>query len=732
MNLLPKSSSNQIIAQYNIQDIVTIIKELLENSLDSGADTIEIKIQESGKNGIIIQDNGTGIKSENMSSVCRQGCTSKLEDSSDMSSLKTLGFRGVALFSISKIASLTIETRHLEDSEGWSLTIQDGAIRSTGRSNLLKGTKILVSNIFFGNPIRSQDLMQKKDLYIRKVTELVQSYNIFYFNKKISLENSVNDKKIQLIPAVAASSLQVKLRGILGSETLSKFKTFSLDRNGIKGEMTMSNPNFDLKKKLVLCFVNGRLVNPPKVLLESMNLVFSEFKKTWSFILFLNVPRGLDVNVSVDKMTVLVEDEKEILQFFNDFFRHVLQSWTEEVPLKTFVQGVDSLRKNKVEVQEKKEVQVLPLNFQKVRNESNFDAKLNNGKNLSGLKEKTQGVISGSPLNVSSIQMLNSLKSLQSFESSSPDLPIDSNNLLNFSIPNKSPELSSVQKNLKEIDSFKTTHNQFPVLEASALPYTKEINEKLYLQFNWTLSSISSSSIKLSTKSFPPTSSKSNLSKDIFQNFHKSEFLDLDIKGQFNKGFIIAQKSSKLFIIDQHAADEKFLFETLQKSTEIHSQPLIVPQRLNLSACDEIFLLENLEIFKENGFSLVFKEENPEGSRFSIQSFPFSFNVVFGVEDFYESFLKLKEFSGIVDKKDLAQAIRCKKFRDMFASRACRKAVMIGTDLSMLKMKEIVKNLNGLDRPWNCPHGRPTIKLLIEQDFNLRRKKVDYSFLMNY
>ena len=710
MNLLPKSISHRVTAQYNIQDIKTIIKELLENALDSGADSIEIKIQEYGKSGIIISDNGCGIRSRDFDSLAHEGCTSKLVNEDEMNSIVTLGFRGMALFSISRMASLVIDTKHAEDSHGWTLNIEDGVIVAKAESNISRGTRVTVSNIFHSNPIRLQDLMNKKDFYLRKIAELVQSYSVFYYGKRISFEHQLNSKKNLLVPVSVASSVYFKLRGILGQETIAKFQSFAEHKNSYKIEIIMSNPSLDLNKKINLFFINGRLAETPKIVSGIMDNIFVDFKKGWSYVVFLYVDNGIDVNVSIDKMMVLFEYEAELVGFLSEFFKHVLDKWLEEVSMKKFVPSFASVKKPAMILDEgKKEVNVLPLNFAKAkdRDEGGLNTWKNEAKGQAERAERVERVEGGEK--VESIQV------------------IGENNY----------NLMQIEKDDGKVDCFKNDDIkgndaclQGSKVPASKTPMSLNLNkvgdggsEIKTCRLDWNIRDIRIQGVGNGGGNLGRNNGTSfsgvNLAKDVSLSFRKSDFLKLSVHGQFNKGFIIAEKDSKLFIIDQHAADEKFLFETLQKSTEIHTQPLLIPKKLQISPYDELLLLQHISIFKSNGFTLQYHEDNTPGSRFTLNSFPVSKNIVFNQDDFFQCFEKLKACFDVASSQDLPSLIRCKKFRDMFASRACRKAVMIGTDLNLAKMKEIVKNLNGLEQPWNCPHGRPTIKLL--SDLPLRQ-----------
>ncbi|CAA9995215.1 unnamed protein product [Nesidiocoris tenuis] len=188
------------------------------------------------------------------------------------------------------------------------------------------------------------------------------------------------------------------------------------------------------------------------------------------------------------------------------------------------------------------------------------------------------------------------------------------------------------------------------------------------------------------------------------------EFLQMEIIGQFNLGFIVAKLDKDLFIIDQHASDEKYNFETLQKTTVITNQKLVVPQPLELTAANECILMDNLDVFKKNGFEFLIDPEAPATKKVSMTAVPLSANRVFGKADVDELLFMLQ------DANDQHVTCRPSGVRAMFASRACRKSVMIGTALNHKEMKRLVTQMGTIDHPWNCPHGRPTMRHLVNME----------------
>ncbi|BFI23248.1 radial spoke head protein 10B [Marchantia polymorpha subsp. ruderalis] len=221
---------------------------------------------------------------------------------------------------------------------------------------------------------------------------------------------------------------------------------------------------------------------------------------------------------------------------------------------------------------------------------------------------------------------------------------------------------------------------------------------------------------------------------ELERSFNKADFKRMQVLGQFNLGFILAKIDGNIFIVDQHASDEKYNFERLTKNTVLNRQPLLRPLPMELSAADEIIVTTHMEIFRKNGFDFLEVEDAPTGQRLRLSAVPFSQNVTFGIGDVQELISLLAEepvmsfkpcpglsgASGNADDDSLGQTMPLKwlprpsRVRAMLASRACRSSIMIGDSLSRKEMERILLHLAELDSPWNCPHGRPTMRHLVD------------------
>ncbi|KAK7270208.1 hypothetical protein RIF29_23191 [Crotalaria pallida] len=201
--------------------------------------------------------------------------------------------------------------------------------------------------------------------------------------------------------------------------------------------------------------------------------------------------------------------------------------------------------------------------------------------------------------------------------------------------------------------------------------------------------------------------------------FKKEYFRRMKVIGQFNLGFIIGKLDQDLFIVDQHAADEKYNFERLSQSTILNQQPLFRPIRLELSLEEEIVASMHMDIIRKNGFTLEEDSSAPPGCRYKLKSVPFSKNITFGVEDVKELISTLSDEHGECSiigsyKLDNSGSICPSRVRAMLASRACQSSTMVGDPLGRKEMQKILEHLAELKSPWNCPHGRPTMRHLID------------------
>ena len=214
----------------------------------------------------------------------------------------------------------------------------------------------------------------------------------------------------------------------------------------------------------------------------------------------------------------------------------------------------------------------------------------------------------------------------------------------------------------------------------------------------------------LSNTTVEDTSSDPRAIDSLTLTVTKADFSHLHIIGQFNLGFILATRNNTdLFIIDQHASDEKINFERLQATTIMQNQRLVHAHRMELTAVDEETILENQDILLRNGFVVDIDESGdvPVGQRVSLLSLPMSKETTFAPSDLEELIALLADAPA---HSSLRTIPRPTKIRKLLAMRACRSSIMIGKVMTRQMMQRLVARMGEIDKPWNCPHGRPTMR----------------------
>lgn len=313
IHLLDEALINKIAAGEVIENPASVVKELLENSIDAGSTNIEIELREAGKSYIKITDNGAGMDSEDALLSFERHATSKIRHAEDLFNISTLGFRGEALASIAAVSNLKITTKTAKCIEGFYIEVEAGKIIKTEKAGCPKGTTIEVSHLFFNTPARKKYL-QGTVSELNKAIDIVTRYALI--NTEVSFKLIHEDKVILLSPK--SGKLLDKIISIYGKETakqmieISKKGILSLKGYISKPSLTRSD------KSQESVFVNGRYVKSD-IISDAVydaykTLLFHGRHPVFSLILEIN-PKDIDVNVHPSKKTIKISREKEIYDF---------------------------------------------------------------------------------------------------------------------------------------------------------------------------------------------------------------------------------------------------------------------------------------------------------------------------------------------------------------------------------------------------------------------------------
>ncbi|KAL3517451.1 hypothetical protein ACH5RR_020040 [Cinchona calisaya] len=311
-------------------------------------------------------------------------------------------------------------------------------------------------------------------------------------------------------------------------------------------------------------------------------------------------------------------------------------------------------------------------------------------------------------------EMMLPIPTSNSLKNMSEDL-LDETIKLQSSGPSSDSPISSLKVGSTLQFSFKElmTRRQH---RAARLHTIKHASEKMKIRGSYTAATLEHSQM---TNEEGQSRALAAATSELKRLFKKEDFRQMKVIGQFNLGFIIGKLERDLFIVDQHAADEKYNYEQLSLSTVLNQQPLLQPLRLELSPEEEIVISMHMDIIRKNGFSLEEDVHAPPGQRFKLKGVPFSKNITFGVADVKDLVSILADSHGECSiigsyQTDTADSVCPPRVRAMFASRACRSSVMVGDPLGRNEMQKILEHLADLNSPWNCPHGRPTMRHLVD------------------
>ncbi len=650
INLLDENTSNKIAAGEVVERPSSVVKELIENSIDANARNITIEIEEGGEKLIKIIDDGDGIHPEDIKKAFLPHATSKIKNSSDIFSINTLGFRGEALPSIAAVSKVSLKSKIQEEDFGREIIIEGGEILSFNECGINKGTSIEVKDLFFNVPARKK-FLKTSSREASLISDIVS--RIALANPSISFKLFNNGKKV--LNTYGNSNLLDVTRTIYGKNIGENIIYFehsedTLTLYGYIGKEVIARGSRNNQS----IFVNGRYIKNKTLVVAVENAFksFSTVNKFPFFILFIEVyPENIDVNIHPTKAEIKFKDERLI---FKKVFDTVHEALRNEIFKEFQVKKDENTSFKKDEFKE-----------------ISFDIKDDYEK-----KERTKVT-----------------------------LPVDLNYERTYSkdyenIYEKEYSNSSSSKYLEETKTNNNVnYNNIDSKESNTL------NENFTLRENFYKDNVLDEKI-------------SKIPKEDLSNKNSNEripkFPPLRIIGQFNKTYILGEYDEVLYMIDQHAAHEKILFEKYFKNIEEGSiiiQPLLVPEIIDLTLDDFSYYEENKEIFKNAGFTL----EEFGGNSLALKEVPY----FLGKLDAKGLFLNILD-----NIKELGSGKTSEVKYNKIATMACKAAVKGHDLLSEQEMIKLVEDLRYINDPFHCPHGRPTIIKFTNYDLEKKFRRI--------
>ena len=692
IHVLSENVANKIAAGEVVERPASVVKELLENSLDAGATRIKITVEAGGKKMIQITDNGCGMVRDDAMLAFERHATSKIKDAEDLLTIATLGFRGEALPSIASVSRLRLETRAPEDEAGTVLEINGGKIARIEEAGLPAGTSITVRDLFFNTPARKK-FLKAESTELSHIASLVTHYALAHPEKHFELHSATN--AVLVAPPVAGSSERVYQ--VFGKETLDQliavaalqplehvglpqpppWRRKEIDEDGetvvpkSPGAMRLhgfvSKPEIQkLNRNSIFVFVNGRLIRD-RLVQHALTEAYRNIIPPTVYpvvLLFLEMPsEEVDVNVHPSKTEVRFRQQSVMHDFVRDSVRSALMK-ARPVP-----QFVTEIRAHATAGPGLTSPSLTP------------GAQLEWERSSERLSESQSGPSSEHALD----------PVLGSGTSAVPQTAYDPATGRGFAL--HAPAVPPISGRLQFEGGIAVEAN-------AAIPVARGLESKTW-------------------GPIPDNGCAPEL--DAGQNAREEEestlasLSTLKPLGQIRNSFILAVNESGLWIVDQHVAHERVLFERILKqrtAQKVESQRLLMPIVLELSPAQQAVFSEISDELERNGF-----EAEPFGARsLAVKVAPA------GVEASAVEHL-LHELLDQFTREE--QSLNLEKIRARIAaSIACHAAIKVNMPLEPNKMEWLLAELAKTDHPYSCPHGRPVVLRYSVKDIQRAFKRI--------
>ena len=674
---------------------------MVENSIDAGATNINVEIKNGGISYIRVSDNGKGIAKDDMEIAFERHATSKIRQASDLEIVKSMGFRGEALASIAAIANVEMVSKHQDSDLGNRIVVEAGQVLEFEETGCPKGTTITVKNLFFNTPVRYKFL--KKDFteagYIEDVITRIALVNP---NIAIKLVNSGKT----IIQTSGNGNLQDVIYSIYGKDIASnvldaEYTYDDLHITGVVGKPEIARSN----RSNQMFFVNKRYIKD-KVLTGATEKAFKGMIPIGKFgFVILNIemePSKVDVNVHPAKLEVRFEEESKIFKAIY----HAIQETLLKAEL--IAAPEKEVEDTKEAVEEVKQSHIFGNLFKKQEKVNEFEntAKINiveamyNAKNGEEI-EKTQ-IINTEEIKE---QLKKEEENIEKVNNISDENKEDIKEA-NISIGNILTDLAKMKAGITEEVDISSDINVETNTEVNQK--IEELNNLRVEETFDTMYERTFGKIPASTEEKLVEDKKKIDAYDIIKDNNISVFEEVEeIKqkpvykfiGIAFSTYIIIEINDEMYIIDQHAAHERIMYEKIKKNYysngEKESQMLLLPDVITLTHKEMDIARDNMEIFQNAGFEL---EEFGENT-IKLNGVP---TVCYDL-DTKELFLET------LDEINTVARTAKQEIEERFIETvACKAAVKAKMSLNVQEVESLMDELLRLPNPFTCPHGRPT------------------------
>ncbi len=697
IHLLTNEISDLIAAGEVIERPSSVVKELVENSIDAGATQITVEILSGGLKKIKVSDNGCGMNKDNAEKCFLKHATSKIKNVEDLFSIKTLGFRGEAIPSIAAVSQIRLITKEKNSLLGYEIVNEAGEIKSKKEIGSADGTTFEVSNLFFNTPARLK-FMKSEQAETGVINSLIEKLSLshpdisfkFISNGNIKLFTPGNGKISDAIYAVYGRDFASRLLQV-------NYEEGNVKVTGFTGKPLLNKPN----RNFQLFFVNGRLIRS-RVLQQSLEQSYKNAMLVGRYpccIIFLTVPFAeVDINVHPNKTEIKFADDSYIS---NHISRAIAMSLRNDV-------NIFQVEENRPKKHEEPTVQKVSVSKQFSEHKPEIKLEeIKAEKSKQTIVEKKVKVEMVQPTNAAETHHINNNKIVEVSEtfgkwqiSTEKEIaepkqviePIKDNNIPTYQ------ELS-VASEIVPLISDKTESN----------------NEVLNEEKNLTTEKNESQNFPQQEMLFAEQNSDSTDTEQITKDDIQTELIPFKdeifrIIGEAFKTYIIVEKDEEMLLFDKHALHERMIFEHIKKDSGVSSQILLTPYVCNLGTSENEIIVSHKEDMIKLGFDI-----SDFGTALMIREIPSIVNT-----DDIEYILS-KAAENFKTNKIITEEI----FDELLYIVACKAAIKSGYNTSEAELQALIQEyLNNKENLRYCPHGRPITISFTEKFIEKQFKRI--------
>lgn len=685
--VLDEQTIDKIAAGEVIERPSSIVKELVENAIDAGATAVTVEIKEGGISFIRITDNGSGIEAEQIPTAFLRHATSKIRTAEDLLDVTSLGFRGEALSSIAAVCQVELISKTPESLTGVRYLIEGGKEKNMEEIGAPSGTTFLVRNIFYNTPARKKFLKtpQTETGYISELMERMAlshpevSFK-FIAGSQVKLHTSGNHRLKDIIYNIYGRDITNNL--------LEVEKTFE---NGMKitgfiGKPVISRGNRNFENY----FVNGRYIKS-KIISKAIEDAYQSFmmkhKYPFTVLHFQIDTEMLDINVHPTKMELRFAENEKLYQ---DVYHTILNTLSHKEMIVQVSVGKEEKEERPLKIKEN-----LPEPFEKSRISTMQQSK----EKLNLLAHQTSVPVTRklSEEDTRGIREVTSSYVVPSWQPPKREQPETVMTEKQVSVTSDADVFTGQATDASKQITASTTQEKKPDLQTAPLIQP----EAPVSPFAQKMEELAGSSVKES---------------DFFSEklLDRNNVKEHRIIGQLFDTYWLIEFRDNLFIIDQHAAHEKVLYEKTMRSMdkrEYTSQILNPPIILTLSIQEAETLQKHMQYFQEIGFEI----EEFGGKEYALRAVP---DNLFGIakDDLFIEMLDALDSQPANASVDI--------IKDRVATMSCKAAVKGNHRLSVSEVHALIDELMTLENPYHCPHGRPTIISMSKYEIEKKFKRI--------